>query len=216
MRYVDLIIKTLVFLTSLWFFLRIMGKREVGQLNAFDIVVFFMLSDIFSVAIEDPDKKIMEALVPIMVIVLTQLTISLLVLKSNKIRTFLEQDPAFIIKNGKIDQKLMKKERYNVDDLMQQLRISGVDSISDVKFAVLENSGVLSVIQKGKEKTLVPFPIIRDGEIDKVVLKQSEKDEQWVKKEIKKQGYLDVSEIYICIIEKDDKLLIIPKAKEIK
>ena len=105
-----------------------MGKRELGQLNTFDIVVFFMISELFSLSIDEPEENVFEALIPILVIFSVQIIMSFVVLKSNKLRKIIEENPTFIINDGVIDQKKMKKLRYNIDDLMQQIRSDGIHS----------------------------------------------------------------------------------------
>ena len=204
--YLLVIGKTLLFLVVIILLLKAMGKRELGQLNAFDIVIFFMISELFSLSIDKPHEPIWLSLVPILIIFLMQIITSFIVLKSNKLRKLIEENPTFIINNGILDIKAMRKLRYNIDDLMEQIRISGVDSINDVKFAVLESNGELSIIQKGKESTMIPFPVIKDGEIDSKVLQVLKKDKKWLKNKLEKKGYDNEKKIFLCIIIHYEKL----------
>lgn len=201
--------KTLLFLIVIIVLLKIMGKRELGQLNAFDIVIFFMISELFSLSIDKPHENVLLTLVPILIIFFMQMITSFIVLKSNKLRKILEENPALIINNGILDIKKMKKLRYNIDDLLEQVRLDGVDSLSSVKFAILESNGQLSVIQK--EKSLIPFPVIKDGEIDNKVLEILKRDRDWLINKLKQKGYDNEKQIFICIIEKNDNLFVIDK-----
>ena len=115
--------KTVLFYILLIFILRIMGKREVGELSIFDIVVFFLISELFSLAI-DNDTKLINVLFPIALIVILQLLTSFLALKSEKFRDLIDGKPVVLIKNGVINQKELRKQRYNIDDLfLQKARI---------------------------------------------------------------------------------------------
>lgn len=211
MDYLLVIGKTLLFLVVIILILKIMGKRELGQLNAFDIVIFFMISELFSLSIDQPRENVLLTLVPILIIFLMQIITSFVVLKSNKLRKLIEENPSFIINNGILDIEKMKKLRYNIDDLMEQIRIEGLDSLSEVQFAVLESNGELSIIQKNNEKTIVPFPLIKDGEIDDKVLEVLKKDKNWLIDKLKKRGYNSEKDIFICMLEKDEKLFVIEK-----
>lgn len=203
----------MLFLIVIILILKIMGKRELGQLNAFDIVIFFMISELFSLSIDKPHENVLLTLIPIILIFLMQIITSYIVLKSNKLRKILEENPALIIDKGKLDIDKMKKLRYNIDDLMEQVRLDGSDSLSNVEYAILESNGQLSVIQKGKEKAQIPFPLIKDGEIDNKVLKVLNKNEEWLINKLKESGYNNEKQIFICLLEKNGELFVIEKEK---
>lgn len=207
--YLLISLKTIIFLIVIIVIMKIMGKRELGQLNTFDIVIFFMISELFSLSIDDPHENILESLLPILIIFILQLIISLIVLKNNKLRKIIEENPSFVINNGVIDQKKMKKLRYNTDDLMQQIRSNGIDNPSQIMFAVLESNGNLSVIQKGQENSKIPFPLIKDGKIDNKVLSILNKDKKWLINKLKDKGYNNEKDIFLCILDNNDNLLVI-------
>ena len=205
--------KTILFIVVTIVILKIMGKRELGQLNSFDIVIFFVISELFSLSIEEPHDDIMKVIIPIVVICLMQVISSYAVLKSNKIRKLIEENPTIIINDGNLDIKIMRRLRYNIDDLMEHLRINGIDHIKTVKFAILESNGELSVIEKGKNKSKVPFPLIKDGLVDEKVLEILNKDRNWLINELNKNGYNDEKEIFICFFNVDDSLFVIEKER---
>lgn len=210
-EYILIVLKTVLFLAFIMIIMKIMGKRELGQLNAFDIIVFFMISEIFSLSIDDPKANVFKTLLPIAIIFLIQIIISYIVMKSNKLRKIIEENPSFLINNGIIDQKKMKRLRYNIDDLMQQIRSDGIDNPSQIMFAVLESNGNLSVIEKGKENSKIPFPLIKDGQIDIKVLETLNKDKKWLMTKLKEKGYRDEKNIFICILDKNESLYVIEK-----
>lgn len=209
--YLSIAFKTILFLLVILVILKIMGKRELGQLNTFDIVIFFVISELFSLSIDDPRENVFQTLLPILIIFVMQILISIIVLKSNKIRRIIEGNPSFIINKGILDQKKMKKLRYNIDDLCEQVRLQGVDNIKDVEYAILESNGNLSVIKKGEENSEIPFPLIKDGVIDEFALKVLGKDTEWIYSKLKDKGFLNEKNIFICTIDNNDNLFIIEK-----
>lgn len=204
-------LKTLLFLGIILIIIRIMGKRELGQLNVFDIIISFMISEIFSNAIAEPNSNIFLALLPIFIIFIVQILISIVVLKSKKIRYFIESKPSLIIENGIINYNEMKKQRYNISDLLQQIREQGIDDLNNVSYAILESNGTLSVIETKNSKLKIPFPIISDGEYDTKIIEKLKMDFKWLKNKLRNMGYSNEKDIFMCFINKNDELIIFSK-----
>ena len=203
MYYLIIIGKTLLFYVLLIIFMRIMGKREVGELGIFDIIVFFIISELFSISISNPKISVFMSIVPIRVIVLLQILTSKLCLKSTKFRELIDGKPSLIIVNGKIDLVELKKQRYNIDDLLLQLRDKNIDSPSVIKYAILESNGKLSVFKEEDMLTLYPLPIIKNGIIDEKILQILNINRNKLIKKLYSLGYDDISKIELCIIEKN-------------
>lgn len=203
MNYLIIIGKTLLFYVLLIIFMRIMGKREVGELGIFDIIVFFIISELFSISISNPKISVFMSIVPIIVIVLLQILTSKLCLKSTKFRELIDGKPSLIIVNGKIDLVELKKQRYNIDDLLLQLRDKNIDSPSVIKYAILESNGKLSVFKEEDMLTLYPLPIIKNGIIDEKILQILNINRNKLIKKLYSLGYDDISKIELCIIEKN-------------
>ncbi|WP_341539790.1 DUF421 domain-containing protein [Scopulibacillus darangshiensis] len=187
---------------------RLMGKREIGQLSVVDFVVSIMIAELAVVSIEDPDKPLWMGIVPIGLLIVIQLLLAFVSLKSNPLRHIIDGRPATIIKKGKIDEHEMRKQRYNFDDLLTQLREQNVKNISDVEFAVLEPTGNLSVLktdqgnQKDQEKEEdMPFPLILDGKVQEGNLDKIDKTPLWLRQELRKLGFRDIKEISYCILD---------------
>jgi uncharacterized membrane protein YcaP (DUF421 family) len=170
-----------------------------------------MISEIFSNAIADPKSNVLLALLPILIIFLVQMLISYLILKSKKIRTFIEDSPNLIIDNGKINYDEMKNQRYNISDLLQQVREQGIDDLRNISYAILESNGTLSVIETTNTRLKYPLPLISDGLIDKKVMKVLGIDSSWLDKELKRIGIKDIKEIFMGFIDKNDKLVVFSK-----
>ncbi|WP_454192280.1 YetF domain-containing protein [Paenibacillus sp. Marseille-Q7038] len=131
--------------------IRLMGKREIGKLSVFDLVISIMLAEIAVFAIEDTNRPLYEGIVPIIVLIILQVGIALIGLKSRWFRLALDGKPVILVSNGELQREEMRKQRYNLDDLMQQLREQSIDNVDDLQFAILETTGKLTVFKKEDE-----------------------------------------------------------------
>ncbi len=200
---INMIGRTVVLYFIILIIFRLMGKREIGELSILDLVVFIMLAEIAVIGIENTKDPLFHTVLPMLVLLIIQLSLAYISLKSERIRHLIDGKPTIIIHRGKIDEKAMAKQRYNYDDLLMQLREKDIQHLSDVEFAILEPSGKLSVFQKeGKSNSDFTWPIILDGEIQQDGLHKIDKDEHWLKKELRDRGYMDVSDISFCSFEK--------------
>lgn len=157
-----------------------MGKREIGQLSIIDLIVSLLIAELTVISIENYDKSILYSLIPIVILVLLQCILAYFSLKKPKFRIFLDGNPSVIIKDGKINYNEMLKQRYNLDDLLVQLRDKGYRSIEEVEYAILESNGTLSVFPYDNGKSPLPLPIILDGDIQEDTIKHLKKDKNWV------------------------------------
>ncbi len=178
-----------------------MGKREIGELSILDLVVFIMIAEIAVVGIEDAKDPLYHTILPMVVLLIIQVSLAYISLKNERVRHLIDGKPTIIIHNGKIDAKAMAKQRYNFDDLLMQLREKEIRRVQDVEFAVLEPSGKLSVYQKDDKQHGIPFPLILDGKIQRENLRLTNKDEGWLQEELQKRGYKEIEEIFYCSFE---------------
>lgn len=197
---------------------RLMGKREIGELSILDLVVFIMLAEIAVFSIEDPEKTILHAVVPMSVLLIIQLTFAWLSMKNQFFRELVDGKPSLIIREGKIDEREMRRQRYNFDDLMHQLRTNGTENVSDVEYAVLEPSGKLSIFEKNQQDKQGPpefiTPLITDGKIQKEVLKHNDKNKDWLINELHKRGYPDIQRISFLTVNNQNEWFIDLKDEE--
>lgn len=208
----DLIFRCVLFYLLIITALRVMGKREVGELSVLDIVIYFVMSELLALSISDLNEPPYKAIVAIGVLVVMQLSVSLICIKSKRIRDFFEGKPVVIIEQGQLNQQVMLRQRYTIDDLMYQLRSAGCSTVDEVQFALLENSGTLTVLTK-KDCTLnYPFPLISDGIIQKKHLKAIGKDEKWLIKKCQKQNK-NPSEVFIALWSQSGMILIEKQSK---
>lgn len=206
--YISIIIKTFI----LYFFIvlcyRIMGKKEVGQLSIIDLIVSILIAELAAMSIEEVERSILISIIPIALLVIIQVSLSLLTLKSDAFRKFIDGNPQVLINKGKVNFKKMQKMRYSLDDLISQLREQGIKNLEEVKYAILENNGKLSVFSD----TIYPMPIILDGVIDVDTVKNMHKDIDWVYGILKKNN-LQLNEVFYAFYTKDKTYII--KKKEI-
>ncbi|WP_270180599.1 DUF421 domain-containing protein [Alkalihalobacillus sp. CinArs1] len=216
MEYSTMILRTLVLYFVIILVFRIMGKREIGQLSVLDFVISIMIAELAVMSIEDPSTPMISTFIPISVLVIIQLIMALVSLKSEKIREIVDGKPTVLIEKGKIDEHEMKKQRYNFDDLLVQLRENNISSVSDVEFAILEPTGKLSVIKKDQQDTgdedsfssLLPLPLILDGKIQGEHLERLGKTELWLRQELRKVGQRNLKEISFCSLHKNGNFFI--------
>lgn len=207
--YFNLICRTIFMYFFVIFVYRLMGKKEVGQLSIVDLIVSILIAELIALSIQT-EKSILTSIIPILVLVGVQIFISFITLKNEKIRNILDGKPTIIIKDGKLNFTEMSKLRYSLDDLLTQLRLQGINNIDNVKYAVLENNGNLSVFSDDSD---YPLPLILDGVIDYTVLKEIKKDYKWIINILKNKN-IELEEVFyafytnkkIFIIEKKELL----------
>ena len=206
--YVILVFRCTFFYFVITALLRIMGKREVGELSVFDIVVYFVMSELLAISISDPNEDMFKTLIPIVTLTILQVSLSWLMMKMQKVRNIVDGRPVFIITHGKLNIEEMRKQRYTIDDLCSQLRINGILDIEEVEFALLENSGDLSVIEKSKCQLLWPEPLISDGVVQKKALDAIGKSEVWLNEQLLKNKVDNSNKVFLCLWKKDGLWLI--------
>lgn len=207
MEYIKIILRVSFFYFFIILIYRIMGKREVGQLGIVDLIVSILIAELVAISIEDTKKSILTSVVPILGLVILQISLSYTSLKSSKVRNLLDGSPSFIIENGKINYKEMIHQKYNLDDLLTQLREKGYRNIEDIEYAILENNGTLSVFEYNKKRNVspLPMPIILDGKIQEETLNKLKKEKKYLANLLKD---IKVKDIFYAFY-KDDSIFVI-------
>ena len=180
------------------------AKEKLNEKNA------HIISELMQ--IENYNESILISLIPIFILTLIQISFSYISLKSKNIKNVVDGKPSVIINKGKVNFEEMSKQRYNIDDLLSQLRESSVKSLDEVDYAILETNGKLSIfLTQDDKKRTYPLPLILDGNIEIETLKQIGKNKFWLDKELKKQG-IRLEDIFYCFY-RNKKLYIIEKNK---
>ena len=192
------------------FIIRVMGKREVGSLSIFDLAVYFTISDLITMSIVDHQISILYCIIAVAILCVLQKIIAVLTLKSKKIRDFIDGKKSLIVNNGKIDFKEMKKQKYTIDDLYAQIRNIGIDSITKVKWAILENSGKLSVITYDNSISNFPDPLISDGVMIIENINKAKLTNEFITNKAYENGISKIKHIKLCLYV-DNKLIFLSK-----
>lgn len=214
------VIRTLVLYALVIVALRLMGKREIGQLQPFELVVILMISDLAAVPSENVGIPLLSGIIPILVLLSASLTLAWISLKSQKARDIICGKPSILIERGKIMEKEMKNNCYNLTDLLEELRLKNIPNIADVEFAILENNGQLSVIPKALKRPTtpedfymtpkyegLPLTLIMDGKLSGQALEKSNKTLDWLKQELKNQG-TQIEDVLLASLDSSDKLYV--------
>lgn len=190
------------------FLYRIMGKREVGELSIIDLIISILIAELTAISIENTNVSLVYTILPLISLVILEMIISFIGIKSRKFRAFFDGKPSLIVVNGKINYKEMVKQRYSIDDLLLSLRQKEIDNILDVSYAFLEHNGKLSVFKKNK-KNDYPMPIIIDGEINYKALDNIGMSENTLKNNLSHKDIL-LKDVFYAFY-KNKKLFIINK-----
>lgn len=188
MEYLNIFFRTFFFYFFILLIYRVMGKREVGQLGIIDLIVSILIAELAMISIEDLENNLFYSIIPILTLSFLQMILANFSLRKPKFRMFLDGNPSLIIKEGKVNFKEMVKQKYNLDDLLTQLREKGYKSIEEIDYAILENNGTLSVFPKEKNNSYLPLPLILDNKIQEETLKHLNKDTNWVYELLKKRN----------------------------
>ena len=191
-------IRTIILYLIVLIVMRLMGKREIGQLQPFELAISIMIADLASVPMTELGIPITNGIIPILGMLFMHMIISFINIKSIKMRQIICGKPSILIYRGKIDERVLRKERFTVNELQERLRGNNIFNISDVEYAILETNGEVTVIQKPDKKNLtlsdmgiqaqyegLPYDLVVDGKVMYENLKKLEKDYNWLKKQLK-------------------------------
>lgn len=179
--------------------MRLMGKREIGQLQPFELTIAIMIADLASIPMADSGIPISNGIIPILGLLVMHMIISIINLKSIKAREIICGKPSILIYRGKIDEKALKKERFTINELQERLRGNNIVNLGDVEYAILETNGEVTVIQKPEKRNTIPedfnitpeyegipYDLVVDGKIMDKNLQAIGKNREWLKKQVEK------------------------------
>lgn len=214
------IIRTIILYTLVVFVMRLMGKRQIGELQPYELAITIMLSDLASLPMQDTRLPLILGIIPIITLLISETIVSEVQLKSPLARKIIDGKPCILIEEGKINAKVLKNQRINLDDLMESIRLSGYFNVQDIQFAILENNGKISIFPKDanspvtkKDLKLQPSPeqnipiiLVVEGKINHNGLKKLNQTEKWLHKYLKSSGVKEINDLYIALINSNGKL----------
>lgn len=206
-------IRTIILYFCVVLALRIMGKRQLGELQPSELVVAIMISDLASVPMQSRSIPLLDGIVPIFSLVLVELLFSLAVLKSDKLRSFITGRPTVIIKNGKFLRDKMAELRICVDDIVEQSRIAGYFDITQIDTALIETNGQMSIIPKESVRPVscgdlkvtpaqshIPYIIIADGKLRKENLSYAGVTKAWIEKKLLENNIKNIEDVFFMSV----------------
>jgi uncharacterized membrane protein YcaP (DUF421 family) len=203
-----------------------MGKRQIGELQPSEFVVAILISELAAIPMQDNGIPLINGIIPIVTLLSLEVILSYVMLKSCWAREFLTGKPSMIIKEGVINKKEMERLRFNMDDLVKELRLQGILNIKNVQFAVIETNGKLSIVTvadqrgvklsdlsiKGEEEKM-QFVLISGGKLEKDNLKQINKSQKWIDEQLKKENLNSYKEVLYMSADSDGNTVIIKEEK---
>ncbi|NMA14711.1 MAG: DUF421 domain-containing protein [Clostridia bacterium] len=215
------ILYILVFVT-----MRLTGKRQIGQLQPYEVTIAIMISALAAIPMEDVSIPLINSIIPILLLLSAQILVSMLSMKVNKVRNFLCGKPSILVENGKLVEQELEKIRVNLNDLSEQLRLAGFSNLADVEFAIMESNGQLSVIPKSQKRPVTPEDLniptnyegitqnlIIDGQIDHANLHRVGLSEDWLSQELSKFGINNFGDVLLASIDTSGNLYYQAKSK---
>lgn len=192
-------VRTIIIYILVLFVMRFMGKREIGQMQPFELVIAMMIADLAATPMSDVGIPILYGVIPILSLLMMHIIISIINLKSIKMREIICGKPRILIYRGKIDETALVKENFTINELQERLRGNNINNLGDVEFAILETSGQISVVQKPEKRPLRPedfnidakyegiaFDLVVDGRVMGDNLNKIGKNYKWLEKEVGK------------------------------
>ncbi len=221
------LIRTFILFCVVIIALRLMGKRQIGQLQPYELVIIIMLSELAAIPMQNVGIPLLSGLIPILTLLIGAVSLSYISLKSERFRQVICGTPSILIEKGRIIESEMSRQRYNLNDLMEQLRVNNVHNIADVEYAILETSGNVSVIPKSHKRPIVPedlnleviyeglpLTLIIDGFLFRKNLERLNLSEDWLMKELQQKGVDKVSNVLFASIDSQEKLFVQPKSNQ--
>jgi len=224
-----MIYKTAVLYGTVLVLMRIMGKREVGELSLFDLVVAIMIAELAAIPMEDTSIPLYHGIVPITTLVVMEMLLSYTSLKSETARRVAEGTPSIIIEQGRILEDEMRRLRYNMDDMVNQMREQGIYNIDDVEYAILETNGELSTILKSEKRPLtpedlgiqppyeqLPIPLVTDGQVKPENLALAKKSIDWLERSLTNGYNCTISDCIYAVLDTQGQLKVYKKGEKKK
>ncbi len=217
------VLRIIILYVFMIFIMRVMGKRQIGQLQPVELVITLMISEIATNPIENPDEPIYIAMVSVLILTLLEVSVSFLSLKFIRLRSVLQGHSIVVIRNGVVDKKQLKRLRYTIDDLLETLRQKDVFDISEVQYAIVETDGTLSVLLKPENRTAtvkdvgakadnkgLPRVIISDGRMISSQINKCNMSQTEIEK-ILKNKHLERKQILLLTVDENKNINIIKK-----
>jgi uncharacterized membrane protein YcaP (DUF421 family) len=214
------LLRAIILYFAVVFIMRIMGKRQIGQLQPFELVIALMISDLAAMPMQNIGIPLFHGIIPIITLLVLQVLISALQLKCEAARLIFCGKPSILIEKGKINMKELKDNRLNLNDLLEELRLKDYYNLDDIEYAILETGGQISIIPKSDlepvtrkdmnvkcVQNMLPVTLILDGKINDKNLKLIKKDISWLNKELKQKKISSADQVLLALLDSQGKFI---------
>jgi len=198
--------------------MRLMGKRQIGELQPYEFVITIMISDLASLPMQDSRLPLLQGIIPIITLLFLKTILTQIGLKFQLTRKFVDGEPCILIYKGRINYSTLKKQQLNIDELLEELRLANYFNIDEIQYAILENDGQMSILpvdynssksncEKSTQNAEVALPkvLISDGKINKNSLTSIDKDEKWILNLLKNHNILSIKHVLIALYDTEGK-----------
>ncbi len=221
-----IIFNAIVIYAVLIVFMRLMGKRQLGELEPSELIVTILISEVSATPVVNPEKSVLYGIVPAVTLFAMELVLSLFMAKSVKVRALLAGKPALLIVHGRIDQSQMRRNRFTPDELAEALRNQGALDLNEVEYAILETDGKLNVVLSPASRPVTagqmnvqaqdagyPLIVINEGRVLTENLKILGKDEKWLEKCLRSQKLSSPRDVYMMTVDMAGGVFLSPKER---
>lgn len=199
-------IRTAILYTIVVIIMRLMGKRQIGELQPYEFVITIMISDLAALPMQDTRLPLLLGIIPIITLLFLKTVLSKLQLKFQFLRKIIDGEPCILIYKGKLNYNVLKTQQINIDELIEELRLLGYFDIQDIQYAILENNGKISILpcenNTSREKNL-PIIIVSDGKINTNSLTRCKENINWINNLLLKHGIDSIKKVLIALIDTD-------------
>lgn len=206
-------VRSVIIYILLALILRLMGKRQVGELEITELVAALLLSELAAMVIDDSEKPLLYSIIPILCILFIEVMLSFSVLKIPIFKKIFEAKPSILIRQGKLDEQELARMRISVEELLGELRLKGVGCIDTVEYAIMEQNGQLSVFVREENPRGIDHPLVIDGMIDHNACQSANCDRAFIEKEAKKKK-CRIEDIFLLTVDDTQKTTMIKKERK--
>ncbi len=220
-------IRTIIMYFFVVLTLRLMGKRQIGELEPSELVVTIVISEVAALPVQDTSQPIVNSLIAIFLLLILEVCVSFVAYKNFSARKFLYGTPSIFYEKGIINQEEMKKQRFNLNDLMETVRNTGAVNLSEVDYVIMETNGNVSVIPNAQSRPVTPqdmgiksqpsyvsYVIIDSGTLNRKNLELMGYDDKWLDKQLKKNNLSSVSQVFCMTADPDGTVVVIPDSSQ--
>ena len=206
---ISILTRTIFIYILLNIMLKMMGKRQIGELEVNELVSTLLLSEIAAIPISDTDEALIPSVIPIVLIAAVEVIISVIKNRSSAVKRIVEGEPVYIIYKGRLMQDALRENRISINELLSEMRTQGIGDIRDIRYAILEQNGQFSLL-KNSEKNSITKPLIIDSKPEEEIIRKEGLDIQWLE-QVLQEHKISIENVFLMTLSEDGKIDVIEK-----